>query len=132
MTNGKFLRTVLLLDAAATAATGLLMLLGGRALSGPLNLPAELMQATGLLLLPGAAFVYWLARRPSPSRPAVLAVVVVNLLYVADCVLLLAGGFVAPTTLGVAFVLAQALAVGALAAAQAALLPRGANVTVAA
>jgi hypothetical protein len=112
------LRLALLGDAAASGAMGLLALAGATLLAGPLGLPAGLLQGAGLVLLPYAAMVLWLARRPAPAAWAVWAVIGVNALWVADSLLLLASGWVAPTALGTAFVLAQALAVGGFAAAQ--------------
>lgn len=114
-----FLRRVLLADAAASLAMGAICALGAGALAGPLGLPVPLLRGVGLLLLPWAALVAWLAYRPAMPRRAVWAVVVLNLIWVVDSVLLLVSGLVAPTALGTGFVLAQAVAVAALAAAQA-------------
>jgi hypothetical protein len=119
-----WLRQVLLADAAASGAIGLLLLLGGGWLAAPLGLPAMLLHLAGLALLPWAA---WLAAMRAPSRAALRAVVVVNLAWVADSLLLLLFAKplgVAPTGLGVAFVLAQAAAVLGLALLQAAALRR--------
>jgi hypothetical protein len=105
------LRFALLADSAASGAVGLLVLLGGPALAGLLGLPAALLQGAGLLLLPYAAFVWWLSRRDAMPAWWAWTVIGVNLAWVADSGLLLLSGWVAPTGLGVAFVLAQAAAV---------------------
>lgn len=94
-----------------------------------LGLPEPLLRIAGLVLLPYAAFVAWLGTRASPARGAVRAVIAINLLSVADSLLLLGIGpalaGVAPSALGVAFVLAQAIVVAGFAAAQWAALRRG-------
>ena len=114
----KFLAFALGADAVASGATGALMLFGAGPLAGLLGLPEPLLRAAGLALLPFAAFVGWLATRERPSRPLVWAVVVVNLLWVVDSAALLLSGWVAPTALGYAFVIAQAVAVAVLAELQ--------------
>jgi hypothetical protein len=115
-----FLRRVLLADAVASGATGALTLLAAAPLSGLLGLPAGLLRAAGLALLPYAAAVAWLAlRRAEPARAVVWAVVAINAVWAVDSVLLLlVPGWVAPTALGVAFVLAQAAVVAGFAALQ--------------
>lgn len=113
--NVAFLRRILLADAAVSALTGALLLTGAD-LAGPLTgLPAVLLSWSGLSLLPFAGIVAALALRQQPLRPAVWAVVAYNALWAIDSVALLATGWVAPTTLGVAFVVAQAVVVAAFA-----------------
>ncbi|BBK33204.1 hypothetical protein EDC65_4171 [Stella humosa] len=102
-------------DAAVSGACGLLMAAGADPLSGLLGLPVPLLRWAGLALLPYALFLAWLARRPAPPRGAVWAVIVLNVLWAADCLILLASGWVAPTGLGIAFVLVQAVTVLAFA-----------------
>jgi hypothetical protein len=113
-----FLRYVLIVDAAASAVTGLLMALGAGFLTGLLGLPEPLLRYAGLILLPYAAVVAYLGTRESLSRGAVWAVIAVNAIWVADSVLLLLGGWVTPTMLGYAFVIFQAVVVAAFAEAQ--------------
>lgn len=110
------LRAALLGDAAASGTTGLLMAAAAGPLAPLLGLPEPLLRGAGLALLPCAAFAAWLGRRPAPGL--VRAVVALNLLWAADCALLLASGFVAPTGLGTAFVLLQASVVLGFALAQ--------------
>jgi hypothetical protein len=120
MTNFPLLRGALWLDAVASGLTGLLLLAASRTLGAWLALPPALLVWAGALFLAWAAVVAWLAARPVPPRRFVLAVIVLNLLYVLDSVLLLALGWVAPNALGVAFVLLLAGAVLGFALLQAA------------
>ncbi|MBC7800158.1 MAG: hypothetical protein H7Z10_06030, partial [Gemmatimonadaceae bacterium] len=116
------LRMALLGDAAASAAVGLLLTLAATPLAGLLLLPEPLLRGAGLMLVPYAALVAWLGLRTRLPRWSVWAVVAVNVLWVADSLLLL--GFTAPSRLGIAFVLLQATAVLGFAAAQYAALRR--------
>lgn len=112
--SSRFLRNALSLDAAACAATGLLLALGANALAGPLGFPASFLIGAGLVLLPCAALLAFFASRETLPRLAVYAVIGVNILWVADSILILLAGWFAPTGLGIAFVLAQAAAVAAI------------------
>ena len=109
--SSRFLRNALALDAAACAATGLLLSVGAGALSGLLGFPVEFLRGAGLVLLPCAALLAVFAGRVRLPRLAVYAVIGVNILWIADSVLILVAGWFAPTTLGIVFVLAQAAAV---------------------
>jgi hypothetical protein len=113
-----FLRAVLLADAAASGATGLLMALFAGLLAGLLNLPSTLLVAAGIVLLPYAAAVAFIATRDSLRRPAIWTVIACNLLWAADCVLIAVSGWIEPNALGYAFILAQALIVFAFAELQ--------------
>jgi hypothetical protein len=113
------LRLALIADAVASGATGFLMAAGAGPLSSLLSLPEPLLRWAGIVLLPFAILVGLCARPASPSRSAALAIVCANALWVIDSFVLLGTGWVSPNGLGIAFVTAQALAVGALAAAQA-------------
>lgn len=113
--TSSFLRRVLLADAATSCASGLLMALAAVPLENMLGVPASLLRYAGLSLLPFAGLVAYLAMRRNLARPAVWAVIALNALWVADSLLLLVGGWVGPTALGYAFVIAQALVVAAFA-----------------
>jgi hypothetical protein len=113
-----FLRYALLADAVASGATGLLMIAGADLLTGPLGLPIALMREAGLLLVPYVALVAFVGTREAISRAAVQAIIALNVLWVAGSIGLLMGGWVAPTMLGYAFVIAQAVAVGVFAELQ--------------
>jgi hypothetical protein len=122
--TSSFLRSVLLVDAVATTATGLLLVVASNFLSPILGLPASFLAAAGLPLLPFAAYVGWLGTRPTASATAIRLIVWINALWVAGSVGLVFARVFEPTTLGVVFVLTQAAAVGALAAFQIAGLRR--------
>lgn len=123
-----FLRLALLADAAASGVTGLLLATAAGPLAGIFGLPEPLLRGAGLILLPYAAIVAWVGTRDAPSHSFVRAIIAVNLLWVADSVLLLALGpalvGLNPTALGIAFTLFQAAAVLGLAIAQAVALRR--------
>jgi hypothetical protein len=110
--NTPFLRNALLLDAAASGATAVLLIGGAGYLDGLLGLPVVLMREAGLILVPFVAFVAWTGTRAHVSRGAVSAIIAVNALWVVASICLLIGDWVAPTMLGYAFVVAQAVAVG--------------------
>ena len=112
-----FLRYALLADAVASGATGLMMIAGAGLLEGLLGLPAALMREAGLLLVPYVAFVAWVGTREVISRPAVQAIIALNVLWVIGSAVVLFA-FVAPTLLGYGFVIAQAIVVGVFAELQ--------------
>jgi hypothetical protein len=117
MTNEQsstFLRRALMLDAAASGTTGLLMIAGAGLVEGLLGLPAALLRGAGLALVPYVAFVVYAAGRDAISRPAVWTIIAANILWAAASALLLASGWIAPTALGYAFVIAQAAVVALL------------------
>ena len=109
-----FLRRALMLDAAASGATALLAIAAAGLLEGLLGLPTALLRWAGLVLLPYVAFVVYAGTREDISRSAVWAVIVANVLWAIASALLLVSGWVAPTALGYAFVIGQALAVALL------------------
>jgi hypothetical protein len=112
------LRFALLADAVASGATGLMMVAGAGLLEGLFGLPTALMRAAGLVLIPYVAFVAHVGTRATISRPAVQATIAMNVLWVAASVGLLLSGYVAPTMLGYAFVVFQAVVVGVFAELQ--------------
>ncbi len=119
------LRRILMLDAVASGATGVLLIAGADLLTGWLGLSAGLMRGAGLILVPYVAFVAWLALQAQPARGAVWLVVAANALWAVASVLILVSGLVAPTMLGVAFVIAQAAVVALLGELQAMALRAG-------
>jgi hypothetical protein len=118
MNRNTFLRYALLADAVASGATGLLLIAGADLLTGLLGLPVALMREAGLLLVPYVALVAFVGTREAISRPAVQAIIALNVLWVVGSIGLLMSGHVAPTVLGTAFVIAQAIAVGVFAELQ--------------
>jgi hypothetical protein len=75
------------------------------------------MCEAGLVLVPYVAFVAWVGTRETISRPAVQAIIAMNVLWVIGSAVVLFA-FVAPTLLGYAFVIAQAIVVGVFAELQ--------------
>ena len=108
------LRLALLADAVASGATAALLIAGAGVLERWLALPVPLMREAGLVLVPYVVLVAAVASRPATPVVTVGAIIAINAAWTAASVLLLVGGWVSPTLLGVAFVMAQALAVGAL------------------
>ena len=112
------LRFALLADAVASGATGLMMIAGADLLTSLLGLPVALMREAGLLLVPYVALVAYVGTRQNIPHGAVKAIIALNVLWVLGSVGLLVSGFVAPTALGYAFVIAQAIVVGVFAELQ--------------
>lgn len=110
-----FLRRVLFVDAATSAAAGLSLLAGAGPLESLLGLSAALLRPAGAILIAFSAFVAFVGSRPRISPAVVWAVIAANGLWAADSVALLLGNAVSPTGLGMAFVIAQAAAVAVLA-----------------
>jgi hypothetical protein len=116
ITPSLFLRRALLADAVASAGTGLLMAFGAGFLDALLGLPTILLREAGIFLLPYAAFVGWLGTRARLPETAVWLVIVGNAAWTLASIALLV--WVAPTALGYAFILGQALVVGLFAELQ--------------
>ena len=121
----RFLRNVLFADAASCLATGALQLGFTGQLAQLLNLPSMLLAGTGAFLLVYAATVAFVATRDPLPRPLVWLFVIGNLGWALACIALLASGWLHPTGLGMAWVLAQAACVAVLAELQWAGLRRG-------
>ena len=79
-------------DAAASGATGLMMIAGAGLLEGLLGLPTALMREAGLLLVPYVALVAYVGTRETIARPAVKAIIAINVLWVAASIGLLMSG----------------------------------------
>jgi hypothetical protein len=105
------LRQALLADATTSGAFGLLMLLAAGPLSHLLGLPEMLLRGAGAVLMPYVALLAWLSLRGQTNKALIWAVILGNILWVADSLLLLAIGWVSPTLAGYAFVIMQALVV---------------------
>lgn len=113
-----FLRNVLHADALISGAAGLLMMLGAPLLSPLLELPAQLLFWAGLVLVPFVAMLVVVARRTTVSKLMMIDIIAINALWVVASFGLLLSGMVAPNALGIAFVVAQALAVAVFAELQ--------------
>lgn len=115
MTGASLLSRVLWADASISAAAGLGLVIGATWLEPLLGLPQPLLRNAGLLLWPFAALVLLAATRSPVSKGAVWTVIAINLVWIADSLALLFTGWVSPTGLGQALVLAQAAGVIVLA-----------------
>lgn len=117
-TPSTFLRRVLLLDTVATGATGVLLLGGMSLLQSWLNLPASLMIYAGAFCVAWAALVAFAYTRKQLTSGFVWMIIGGNAFWALGSLTLLVSGTVAPTLLGYAFVIAQALVVGVFAELQ--------------
>ena len=115
MNSPLFLRRILALDALSCLAMGLLLGLAAAPLAPMFGLAEPLVRTAGLLLLPLAAFIGWLASRPAPPRALVWVVILGNLGWTAESLALVGQSQPAITAFGTAFVAFQALAVLGLA-----------------
>lgn len=113
-----FLRRLLAFDAVTSGAMGLMLVAGAGLMAPLLGLPPALLRASGLILIPFALCVGWIAAKAPAHRGAVLAIALVNAAWVVGSFGLLVSGRVSPTLLGMVFVGAQALFVGVLAELQ--------------
>jgi hypothetical protein len=109
------LRRVLAVDAVASGASGIAMIAFAELLARLLQLPVELISEAGIVLLPFAAFVGFVASRAEPARIAVRAIIALNVVWVVDSIVLLFTGWVSPNVLGYVVVSAQAAGVLVLA-----------------
>lgn len=119
------LRGALKLDAAASGAVGVLMLLAAGMVVGDerpfvnlLGTPVALLAPAGLFLVAFAAFVWISGTRRRVGSPAARTVVAINALWVLASVAVVAAGAFPLTALGVLFVLVQAAAVALFAVMQ--------------
>ncbi len=94
-----FLRLAMKLDALATGAVGVLMLLAagtvvgdGRPFVRLLGMPISLLASVGLFLVVYAVFVWVIGSRIRVSRPLAWAVIAINAVYAAGCVVVVAAG----------------------------------------
>lgn len=105
------IRPVLQVDAAITGATALLMLAGAGPLGDLLDLPVALLAGAGAVLVPYVGYLVWLARRDEVPRAGIGVAIAANIAWAVGCAVLLAGGMVEPSALGVAFILLNAVVV---------------------
>jgi hypothetical protein len=109
--SSAFLRRVLTIDAVFSGLSGIAMLAFAEAFAKLLQLPVELISEAGIILVPFAAFVGFVASRIEPARAAVWAIIAINIVWAVDSIVLLFSGWVAPNALGYAVVIAQAAGV---------------------
>jgi hypothetical protein len=109
--ENQFLRRAFLLDAVATGGLGLALAAGAGHLEELLGMPTMLLREAGLICMVFAAWLAFALTRERLTNAMVWFAVGVNTLWVLASLGLLASGWVEPTWLGVAFVVAQALVV---------------------
>ncbi|MNL54029.1 hypothetical protein D3C87_1773220 [compost metagenome] len=90
---------------------GLLLATAAGPLAAPLGLPDNFLRGVGIVLLPCALLLGVLASRKLLPRLAIYVVIGINLVWIVDSIAILLTGWLAPTGLGIAVVLAQAAAV---------------------
>ena len=117
MTNDtNWLRIVLKVDAATCFSSGLLLTFGASLLSPWLGLPAAFLLYAGLALMPAGLFILWTALRPMLPQWALLVIIIGNVVWSVESLLLLAMPQMAPrTTLGTIGVIMQAVMVAGFA-----------------
>lgn len=108
----------MVIDAITCAGFGALVAGAAGLLEDLLGLPTNLLRGIGIALVPWVAMLVAIARRAAIERGTVLAVVAVNLAWIAGSAILLIGRREDITALGTAFVIVQALVVGLLAVLQ--------------
>jgi hypothetical protein len=118
MNSAAALGVLLTIDALISGATGVAMILAAGVLESFLNVPAVVMRSAGVMLLPFAGMVFFFSRPAQLTPVRVRAVIALNVAWVAASILVLVTGWIQPSTLGVAFVVFQALVVAALAELQ--------------
>lgn len=111
-----FTRRLLLIDAATCLGAGLLLTLAAAPLEPLLGLPRWLLLEAGIMLFPCALFAAWAGRRVGAASWPARLMAGLNTTWTAGSLLLLTLGWTTP--LGTGFVLAQAVAVAAIAGAQ--------------
>jgi hypothetical protein len=109
------LHSVLRIDAIASGASAVLLLVGGQMLTDFLGIPGGLLLALGIVLLVYAVALWLVQARPPLNPAAVQAVVAVNCLWVLASLLTVVLSWLPLTELGIAFVLVQAAAVALIA-----------------
>lgn len=112
------LKTILLVDAAATAASAALLAAGSSILAGLTGYPAPFLMWAGIALVPFVAFVVMAARTSELPKAAIYAIIAINLAWVAGSLFVAWGPAFAPTLFGKVFVTAQAVAVALFAELQ--------------
>lgn len=116
--SSTLLRRALAADAISCIGMGLLLLAFTDPLARVLNLPSALLVQAGVVLLPFAAFIGYLASRTRVSRLAVAAVIALNAVWVVESIVLLGLESIEANALGRAFVMAQALFVAVISAVE--------------
>lgn len=101
------LNTILTLDAMTCAVMGLLLVFAAGPVSALTQISAPLLFWAGLLLLPIACFMAFVARASQAPAWAVTFIVLGNLLWVIASLVLPLSGAITPNVFGLIFLLVQ-------------------------
>lgn len=118
LTLSPLLRFALRLDGVASAMVGALTLIGVSPVSSWVGAPGAAVLGAGVFLLAYGAAIGWLSTRVRLDTRLVWAVIVGNLIWVADSVLLAGSDWISPGALGLMLLLGQAVAVALFAELQ--------------
>jgi hypothetical protein len=113
------LRTALRLDAAISGANGAAYLVAAQPLGDLLGMSPGLLRILGGVLVAFAAAVALTAARADIRRPAVVAIIAVNLAWALASVAAACAGWDSPATAGTIWIVAQAVVVAGFADLQA-------------
>lgn len=105
-------------DAVVSAAAGLLTLMLPERLQALMGAPLPWIIGIGVFMLTYGVVIGWLSARRQLPIAAAWTVVIGNLLWALESVLLAGSGWIDPTPAGLTLLLGQAAAVGGLAALQ--------------
>lgn len=112
----KRFRAIVGIDAATCSVMAALLIGGRDILAGILGIPQLVLVGAGGILVPVAVFMVLVAARPAIPSWAAWTVIAGNAGWVVSSFVLAFGQFIAPTPLGIAFILGQAMVVSILAA----------------
>lgn len=112
--GAELLRWILLIDGGVCLTLGLIYLVAGTHLGEVLGLPLWLVLPTGAFFLLYGGALAVLSRGREVARATVVLVIAIDALFVVDRGLVAFGGWFAPTTLGVAWMVVQGVAVAAV------------------
>jgi hypothetical protein len=111
-------RLALKLDAVVSGANGVVYLAFAGSLADGLGLSEAALRGVGAFFVVYATTIWVVATRERVNRTAVRAVIVGNLIWAVDSIIVLAAGWLDPETVGAVWIALQALVVGGFAALQ--------------
>jgi len=113
-----FLRRALVADAIFSGVAAIGFTCGAGPFASLFNMPEAFLREVGLFLIAYAALVGWLGTRQAVQKSLVMIPIVGNAAWTLASIALLFSGAVAPNMLGMAMVVAQAIATGVFAELQ--------------
>jgi hypothetical protein len=112
------LRRVIHADGLVSGSMAILLIAAAQPLGDWFGLSEAFVRWTGLLLVPFAISVLFLATRSNPPRNGVWTLIALNAGWVAASVVVLLASWISPSGAGTAFIVAQALLVALFAGQQ--------------